>query len=173
MVVEKGAQSLLDRDHPGKILLRNDSWVPNGCLTRNVLVFRGFLPSPPFLGAFEVRSISTGNTVPCFQADRVFSGLGYFFHFIPPLDKCCSVNRPVDTVAPSSHLSARLVQKKTIEESTAEGRGHESIIRVPVACRSCTIGRMRRQTRSSESTFASHGDAEQRSGRRLRAESES
>ncbi len=53
MVVEKGAQSLLDRDHPGKILLRNDSWVPNECLTRNVLVFRGFLPSPPFLGAWK------------------------------------------------------------------------------------------------------------------------
>jgi len=32
MVVEKGAQSLLDRDHPGKILLRNDlgpKWMPN------------------------------------------------------------------------------------------------------------------------------------------------
>ena len=32
MVVEKGAQSLVDRDHPGKILLRNDlgpKWMPN------------------------------------------------------------------------------------------------------------------------------------------------
>ena len=53
MVVVKGAQSLLDRDQPGKILLRNDSWVPNGCLTRNVLVFPSFLPSPPFLGAWK------------------------------------------------------------------------------------------------------------------------
>ena len=54
MVVEKGAQSLLDRDHPGKILLRNDSRVPNGCLMRNVLLFGSFLPSPPFLGHARV-----------------------------------------------------------------------------------------------------------------------
>jgi hypothetical protein len=83
MVVEKGAQSLLDRDHPGKILLRNDS-VPNGCPTRNVLLFRGFLPSPPFLGHASALLFSGKYCSMCQAGDRVFPGVGYFFDFIAP-----------------------------------------------------------------------------------------
>ena len=85
MVVEKGAQSLVDRDHPGKILLRNDSRVPNGCLMRNVPV--SWLPALSSIFGACTRCFSTENTVQCVRPGiGVFSGVGYFFDFIAPLD---------------------------------------------------------------------------------------
>src|SRR5882762_8354295 len=121
MVIEKGAQRLLDRDHPGKIPLRNDSRSQIDANAQRPTVW--LLPAlPSIFWGYGSAFHFNGKYCSMFPGrDRVFSGLGYFFDSLPPLDKCRSVNWPVDTVAPSSHPRARLVQKKTIEEFDRRG----------------------------------------------------
>src|SRR6266853_628069 len=139
MVIEKGAQRLLDRDHPGKIPLRNDSRSQIDANAQRPTVW--LLPAfPSIFWGYGSAFHFNGKYCSMFPGrDRVFSGLGYFFDYIPPLDKCRSVNRPVGHCCAFIPPEGAVSPKKTIEDSTAEGKGHESIIRVPVACRSCTI----------------------------------